>query len=149
MRILTLVVCLLCISASAALAQKTLQGKPAQFQQLSSVIDCNPVQLNALFDATQNQGVDIRISNSLSVRGKVKTRTSKYGTMETLGIELSEYNQSIFALTRRNTPEGKTVFSGRILNSNYADGFLLQQKGDAYQLVKVETATLLPTCDQH
>lgn len=147
MRILTLLVCLMGISVSAASAQKTPQGKPTQFDRLSSVIDCNPAQLDALFDAPQHQAVNIPISNSFSVRGNVKTRVSKYGSMETLGIELSDYGQSIFALTRRSTPDHKTVFSGRILNSKYADGFVLQQKGGAYQLVKVETATMLPTCD--
>lgn len=148
MRILTLLVCLLGISATTAFAQKTAQGKPTQFDRLSSVIDCNPAQLEALFDAPQGKAVNIPVSNSFSVRGNVKMRVSKYGSMETLGIELSDYGQSIFALTRRSTPDGKTVFSGRILNSKYADGLLLQQKGDSYQLVKVETATMLPTCDQ-
>lgn len=149
MKILTLLVCLLGISASAAFAQKSPQGKPTQFDRLSSAIDCNPVQLNALIDAAQHQTVEVKICSAFAVRGQVKTRVSKYGTLETVGIELSDYDQSIFALTRRSTPEGKTVFSGRILNSKYADGFLLQQKGDRYQLVKVETATMLPTCNQH
>lgn len=148
MRILTLALCLLGIGLHGAFAQKPVSEKPTQFQRLPSVINCSSIQLNECFNTLQDQTVAVRLNDVLTIRGKVKTRTSKYGTLETIGIELSEFNQSMFALTKRQTPDRKTVFTGRILNSKYADGFLLQQKGERYELVKVETGDMLPTCDQ-
>jgi len=148
MKILTLAICLLGIGYQGALAQKPVSEKSTQFHRLPSSISCSSLQLNECFNALEHQSVTVRLNDELTIRGTVNTRTSKYGTLETIGIELSEYNQSMFALTRRQTPDRKTVFTGRIFNSKYADGFLLQQKGERYELVKVETGSMLPTCDQ-
>lgn len=147
MRILTLVLCLMGM-LTEAFAQKPTNEKPTRFHQLPSIIHCHPGQLDAFFRSAPGESVQVQISEALTIRGTMKNRISKYGTLETAGIQLSEYGQSIFALTRRQTPEGKTVFTGRILDNRFSDGLLLRQQGEEYELVKVETAQMLPTCDQ-
>jgi len=147
MRILTLVLCLMGM-LTEALAQKPATERPTRFHQLPAIIHCHAGRLDAFFRSAPGETVQVQISEALTIRGTVKNRISKYGTLETAGIQLSEYGQSIFALTRRQTPEGKTVFTGRIIDNRFADGLMLRQRGDEYEFVKVETAHLLPTCDQ-
>jgi hypothetical protein len=132
------------VSASAQKVQKT-----ALFRRYPSTIEISATQLNQLFEAKQGQSKSLSLQGGLAISGPVISNVVKYSNLQTMAIRLPAFNNILFALAKRKEADNSIVFTGHLFSREFADGYELKRiSADTYQLVKVQMAEMLPTCNQ-
>ncbi len=144
-----LCITLLMLSTATGFAQKTSAKKPFLFTNYPAVIDCTEAQLNSLFAAGNDITVSLSLPGNLTLQGEITQRATRYNSLQTVAVKLPAFRNILFSATKRDDAGKKPVFTAYLLNTDYADGYQLKHNTDnTYQFVKVETAKLLPTCNQ-
>ncbi len=132
-----------------AISQNSNGQKPKLFSIFPEKIDCNVNELSNAFAVTDNQSVSIPFASGFLFNGTVISNTVKYNNMQIVVIKSAAFNNAIFVLTKITAAGNKIYYKGRIVNTNYFDGYELQKDGlNNYQLVKFETGKLLEDCKQ-
>lgn len=141
-----LTVLLLCTAISGFSQNST--DKPKQFSAFPSEINCPELELDKIFNSAQGQQVNIAFSNNFTFSGTVTFNMLKRSDLHTTIITSTDYNNSIFTVSRLIDKDGVLSYTGRIINKNYFDGFELKkdQLSGSYQLNKVETDRVMPDC---
>jgi len=132
-----------------SIAQKTSSGKPFLFTNYPAVIDCTEDQLNSLFTGGNDLNVNLSLPGNLTLQGEITNRAIKYNCLQTVSVKLPAFSNILFSVTKRDDAGKNPVYTAYLLNNDYADGYQLKRnRGNTYQLIKIETAKLLPTCNQ-
>lgn len=144
-----LVLAALCLLASVtATAQKSLT-RPSLFSNYPDVINCTEAQLASLFSFQNDVEVTLLLPNGLELKGPVKWWAKKYANLQTVTLKLTEFNNTLFSVTRHYDAADHFVYVGHLFNPAFADGYELKHTGDKhYQLVKMETEKLLQICSR-
>lgn len=130
-------------------AQKTSSKKLFLFTDYPAVINFSEAQLSSLFTATNDITVNLSLPGNLTLQGQVTSRSTKYNSLQTVAVKLPSFRNILFSATKRDNAGDKPVYTAYLFNTDYADGYQLKHNADnTYQFVKVETAKLLPTCNQ-
>jgi hypothetical protein len=144
-----LCIAFLMLFTANSIAQKSSSNKPFLFTDYPAVIDCTEAQLNSLFIASNDMNVSLSLPGNLTLQGEVTNRATKYNSLQTVSIKLPAFRNILFSVTKRDDEGKKPVFTAYLLNTDYADGYQLKRNaGNTYQFIKIETAKLLPTCNQ-
>jgi hypothetical protein len=144
-----LCIVLLMLFNKNSIAQKTPTNKPSLFTDYPAVIVCTEAQLNSLFTAGNEMNVSLSLPGNLMLQGEVTNRATKYNNLQTVSVKLPAFRNILFSVTKRNVDSKKPVYTAYLLSADYADGYQLKRSADnTYQFVKIETAKLLPACNQ-
>ena len=139
----------LMLTSITIIAQKNSSKKPFLFSNYPAVIDCSETQLNSLFTASNNITVSLSLAGNLTLQGEVVNRANKYNSLQTVSVKLPAFGNILFSVTKRDNEGKEPIYTAYLLNNSYADGYQLKRSADnAYQFIKIETAKLLPTCNQ-
>ena len=129
-------------------AQNTSHGKPNLFTDYPATINCTVAELSNLFSGTPGQNANVTFGNSFKSMGVVKTKGSKHNNLQTVAIRLPEFNDAVFALSKRTDENNKIGYGGRIINRNNGDGYELKKlDDDSYHLIKFKLENILPDCN--
>lgn len=146
MKSLSLTLCC-CILYVLAYSQPIANQRPTLFDQLPASIHCTGDQLQSILQATTGSYIDFALAPSFSIKGIVASNRVKYQQLQTVAIRLSAYQNIVLSISSRRNEQNEVIYTGRIISPNYADGFEIRRiKGNDYQLVKIETEQVMPTC---
>jgi hypothetical protein len=133
-----------------AYAQPNAHQRPTLFDQLPASIHCTGDQLQSILQAPTGSFVDIPLAPSFAVKGIVASNRVKYQQLQTVAVRLANYQNIVLSISVRRNEQNEVIYTGRIISPAYADGFEIKRiKGNDYQLVKIETEQVLPTCADH
>ncbi|MES2429808.1 MAG: hypothetical protein V4556_02660 [Bacteroidota bacterium] len=134
----------------AGFAQKTNNiVKQPLFSKFPSTINCTVAELSKFFAVAQGQSANVSFDNTFKANGVIASNVVKYNNLHSLAIKLPEFNNAIFALSKRIDENNNVIYTGRIINQLSADAYELKKIDDTkYQLIKINLETILPTCDQ-
>jgi hypothetical protein len=135
-----------CLFLSATLLSTAQSNKPHLFAHLPNNIQISTNQLEQLFTKIVGNKTNMPIQAGFSIDGTVIVNQTKFGTLQTVAIKLTQYNNIVFTISKRITANNSVVYTGHLFNRLYADGFELKNNNNNYQLVKLETESILPTC---
>lgn len=137
------------ISSYSSFAQQTLQRKSTLFSAYPSVIKCTEAQLNNLFKASTGQNTRLTLSDNFVLEGTVKTKTNKYGKIETISVQLPSFNNISLSISRRPDNQHRMIYTAHLFNRNFPDGYELKRiENNLYQFEKIDTEKMLPLCTQ-
>jgi hypothetical protein len=135
---------LLCLIVSGSHAQQ--KQKKFLFKDYPSVINISEAQLEKLFVPGTSEDVGVE-AKQIKLNGPVTTRINKYKNLQTVVLRLTGFGNVLFSVSKRQEPGNTTVYSGRILNTAYADGYELRKNTDnTYSLEKFETEKIFTPC---
>ena len=125
-------------------------GKSSLFAAYPNSISCSENELSTLFSKVQGEPVSIQFGAGLQFTGTVVSNRIKYSDLQSIIIRSAALHNTILQVSKRTLPgNGGIVYIGRIINESYTDGFELRRDADgSYQLTKIETARVMPVCNQ-
>lgn len=143
-------VLLLLLTLSAIVVNAQLSGsKPKLFGNLPEIIVCNESTLSQAFAVTAEQQASFSFSGDFLFTGKVLSNTARYSNLQTVVIRSAAFADAVFVLSRVTAKDNSVEYTGRIVNTKYADGYELKKDASGkYQLVKFELEKQLPDCSQ-
>ncbi len=140
---------LLSFASVKVMSQNSNGQKPKLFSSFPEKIDLTVSDFNTVFTAANNQQVNLSFTTNFLFIGRVMSNTTKYSNMQTVVIKSPMFDNAVFVLTKITAAGNKIYYKGRIINTNYFDGYELKQDGiNNYQLIKFETGKLLEDCKQ-
>ena len=120
--------------------------KAKLYSAYPSIISINKNSLdNLLFNKT-GETVSISFAEGFTFEGTVISNITKYNNMHTVMLRSLKNKESIFQITKNESKENTFSYTGRILNSNAADGYEIKYNNGEYFLQKFETAKILEPC---
>ena len=145
-----IVLVLLCMLASnSTMAQKKSSARPPLFKEFPLVINCTEEQLASLFTYDNGTEVTLLLPDGLTLKGPVRWWAKKYSNLQTVSIKLTEFNNTLFSVSRRFDANNNFIYVAHLFNPDYADGYELKRKeGGKYQLVKMDTEKIIQICSR-
>jgi hypothetical protein len=145
----TTMLVLCCLLALTSTAQQTAAPKPPLFAAYPDVIQCDVNEIARVFTIAQGQSANIALAGNFRFGGTVTVNELKYGTLQSAVIKSPFFNNAILHVSKRIKPDNSIVYTGRIINEAFADGYELKRDvAGNYQLIKIETERVIPSCNQ-
>lgn len=137
----------LSLTAMTGFAQTS--GKPKQFNNFPSTINCSEQELARVFNAVPGELISVAFSDNFTFSGSVKSNIVKYSNLRSAIIVSPDYSNTVFSVSKITNDDGSTSYVGRIINKSFFDGYELKKNAaGAYQLTKVETDRVIQDCSQ-
>jgi hypothetical protein len=134
---------------AASFAQQTAAPKPQLFTAFPETIPCNANEMARIFTIAQGQQANIALASNFAFSGTVSSNEVKYGVLQSAVIKVPAFNNAIFHVTKRTKADNSIVYTGRIINDGFADGYELKRDATGnYQLIKIKTEMVMPDCGQ-
>ena len=119
--------------------------RPNIYADRPQSIDVDKSIFGNVLDAVEGKEISIHLSEDFTFNGTVISNQKKYNSLHTVMVRSNENATSIMQITL--IKENNNIsYSGRIINSNAADGYELKNNNGAYSLQKFETLKLLDPC---
>ena len=135
---------LLSVSSLASFAQMN-DRRPQLYSSRPQSINIDKSIFGNVLDAVEGKEISIHLSEDFTFNGTVISNQKKYNSLHTVMLRSNENATSIMQITL--IKENNNIsYSGRIINSNAADGYELKNNNGAYSLQKFETLKLLDPC---
>ena len=135
---------LLSVSSLASFAQMN-DRRPQLYSSRPQSINIDKSIFGNVLDAVEGKEISIHLSEDFTFNGTVISNQKKYNSLHTVMVRSNENATSIMQITL--IKENNNIsYSGRIINSNAADGYELKNNNGAYSLQKFETLKLLDPC---
>jgi hypothetical protein len=102
-----------------------------------------------MVDAFSNKSgntVSLNLADNFHFNGTVIVNQMKYDNLQTIMIRSSENNESIFQISKITNNDKTITYTGRIINNNAADGYVIKNNNGIYSLQKFETDKILEHC---
>lgn len=124
--------------------------KPKQFANYPSIINCSEAELRRVFTTAAGQSISLSFSDNFSFSGNITSNLTKYTDLQSVVLKSPFFNNSIFNLSKRTNPDNSITYVGRIINTNYFDGYELNKDvAGNYKLIKIETDKVIQECKQN
>ena len=140
----TLLAVLLSVSSLASFAQMNDRRPQLYSSRPQSINIDKSIFANAL-DAKEGKEISLQLSADFTFNGKVISNFSKYNNLHTVMVRSNENATTILQITLIQE-KNSISYSGRIINSNAADGYEIKNNNGAYSLQKFETLKILDPC---
>lgn len=136
--------------ATTGFSQGTGAVKPKQFNNYPAVINCSENVLSQVFASAAGQRVSLPFSDNFLFSGDVTSNVVKYSNLQSAVIKSPDFNNTIFNISRRTNADNSITYVGRIINTNYFDGYELKKNASGnYQLIKIETDKAIQDCSHN
>jgi hypothetical protein len=133
-----------------ASAQNTAGSKPKLFNSYPQKIICAKTELSKVFASAAGQSISLSFSDNFLFTGVVTSNTVKYSNLQTAVVRSPVFSDAIFVLSKITDDKGNSNYVGRIINQKYFDGFELKKNAsDNYELVKIETDSVIQDCSHN
>ena len=117
-----ILLCLVCtgLKENVAAQEKFLFGEYADS------IEITEQELIDIFELKPKSIADIQIADDFHLNTIVLSSLQKYENMRSMILHCRNFEDAIFSLSRITDEENQDVFKGRILHSEYDDGYELR-----------------------
>ena len=141
---------LFALSSVTAVAQNASGAKSKLFSSFPQQIICSEAELSKAFTAAANQNINLSFSDNFLFGGVVISNVVKYDNLQSVVIKSAVFGDAIFALSRITNADKSINYVGRIINKKYFDGYELKKDANnIYQLIKMETDTVIQDCSHN
>jgi hypothetical protein len=134
---------LLCTILSAA---SFAQTKQKLFLAYPDNISLSKTIITEVFSYNIGTSVSINLANNFHFAGIVISNQQTYDNLQMIMIRSSENNHSIFQLSKITNNDNTISYTGRIINNDAADGYVIKNNEGIYSLQKFETDRVLEPC---
>lgn len=151
MKNLTITLCtvLLALHAVSGYSQSRRLAKPTLFDTFPTSVNCTAAQLSSLFTEKKGANINLVLADNLTLSGIVSSNLLKYSNLQTIIIKLPAFKNTLCSLSKQTDKNNNNIYTGRILNPLYTDGFELKpNKGGNYQFTKIDTERIFANCNQ-
>jgi hypothetical protein len=133
--------------AATSFAQQSAAPKPQLFTAFPETISCNANEIARIFTIAQGQQTNIALASNFAFSGTIASNETKYGILQTAVIKVPAFNNAIFHVAKRTKADNSIVYTGRIINDGFGDGYELKRDATGnYQLIKIKTEMVTPDC---
>ena len=140
----TLLAVLFSVATIASFAQ-IQDRRPKKYASLPELINIDKSIFGNVLDAPEGKEISLRLSDQFTFTGTVISNFTKYKKLHTVMVRSAENASSILQITLINS-DNNISYSGRIINSNAADGYEIKNNNGSYSLQKFETLKILDPC---
>jgi predicted hydrolase (HD superfamily) len=117
---------------SAAAQEKLL------FSEYADSIDISEDDLNNLISLKPKAFTEFQIADDFLVKAIVLSSLQKYENMKSMIMHCQNFEDAIFSLSKTTDEDDNEIFKGRILHSEYDDGYELRiNENGLYYLRKI------------
>ncbi|MBS1599266.1 MAG: hypothetical protein JST75_13660 [Bacteroidetes bacterium] len=124
-----------------ATTRSVIISQPDIFKKFPQKAACDIASLEQLFN--MHDDVSLQLSPDFSLEGKIISRKKSNAFAETINIRLSEFQETIFTISRIQTENGETRFIGHILSLEGEEAIVLQFEDKQYFFIKTEQRFLM------
>lgn len=133
---------LLMINLSVS-AQAPTKQRETFFRNVSDRLPAAVTELDKAFSAKKGTAVSFKFYNML-FNGTVISSANKPGGIQSVVIASADLKNTILSLSKRTNDNKTTVYTGRIINQNASDGYVLTENQDGtYTFHKIRTEDLI------
>ena len=138
----TLLAVLLSASSIASFAQMN-DRRPQLYSSRAQSINIDKNIFGNVLDAAEGKEISVRLSDDFTFNGTVISNLKRYNNnLHTVMVRSNENATSILQITL--IQENNNIsYTGRIINSNAADGYEIKNNNGIYSLQKFETLKIL------
>lgn len=136
---------LLTLISVACFAQKT-DGQQKLFAAYPETVNLDRSLLTNAFNYSKAAVVTFQFSSQFTFKGTVVSNEKRYDNLDIMIIRSADDNNSLFQLSRITNEDKSISFSGRILNSGSADGYIMKNTAGNYFLQKIQSQRILEPC---
>lgn len=130
-------VVLLCLMFSG-LYQFTAAQEKLLFSEYADSIDISEEELYNLIDLKPKAFTEFQIADDFLVKAVVLSSLQKYENMKSMIMHCQNFEDAIFSLSKTTDEDENDIFKGRILHSEYDDGYELRiNENGLYYLRKI------------
>ena len=140
----TLLAVLLSVASVAGYSQ-VKDARPKLYAARPQSINIDKNIFASVLDVTEGKEVSVPLSGDFTFTGKVIGNFTKYNNMHTVMVRSNENLTTILQITAVQN-DNSISFTGRIINSNAADGYEIKNNNGIYTLQKFETLKILDPC---
>ena len=139
-----LALCMLLITTHATSAQVITSSRPDLFNSFSANIPASVAELDKAFIPGKGTSIQLNFANNFSFTGTVLSSIQRYSNLSSVIIKSPLLQNSILAISKRINEDNTITYVGRIINEQYADGYLLQKDNTGnYSFIKIRTEDLI------
>ncbi len=135
----------LLLTASIASQAQTNDARRKIYSSFPQSINIDKNIFGNVLDAKEGREVSLRLSDEFIFNGTVISNFTKYKKLHTVLVRSTENATSILQITLIDS-DNTISYSGRIINSNAADGYEIKNNNGSYYLQKFETLKILDPC---
>ena len=140
----TLLAVLFSVASIASFAQ-IHDARAKKYASLPESINIDKSIFGNVLDAHEGKEISLRLSDQFTFTGTVISNFTKYNKLHTVMVRSTENATSILQITLIDS-DNNISYSGRIINSNAADGYEIKNNNGSYSLQKFETLKILDPC---
>lgn len=134
---------LLMIIAFNSAAQVVSDTRQPMFRSMSDRLPASLAELGKAFTAPVGSVVHLRFYK-LAFEGKVISSVQKFHNLHSVIIKSPALDNTLLSISRRTNSDKSIIYTGRILNEQYADAYELTRNADgSYVFQKIQTAELI------
>jgi hypothetical protein len=138
----------LLVSFQGIKAQVVTERRPELFSAFSKTIDFPKSQLEKIFTAAEGSTIKLSLGNNVGFSGVVTSSVQKYQNLQSVIIRLNNLDNTVMGISKRINDDNSISYIGRIINTRYADAFVLKPDANGtYFLNKTKTAELIEDHD--
>lgn len=139
-------VMLLCLSTVASFAQQS-ETRPKLFANKAQIISLDKTTLENAITLSQGSLVTINLATSFQFTGNVIFNERRNNQLQTMAIRSAENSKSVLQISKITNKDNTISYTGRIINPEAADGFLIKNNNGVYTLQKFEALDVLSPCN--
>lgn len=113
---------LTCLYSSKA---QNTTPRPNLFDAFSNTINCSTSELERVFTIAEGNAVQLSFGNFV-FQGTVSASVNRYANLKNVLIRSSNFNGALFSISKRINDDNSVIYVGRIIHSQYADGYQLK-----------------------
>lgn len=147
MKTLRSVSLLLCMGLLANTAQSQSSEKINLFKSLPEKSPISTEILASAIDLKEGLEMDIRLFGEISFKGRVISNIKKYHNLQSVLIESTSGDKTIFQISRQLNDDKTVNYVGKMLNRSSADGLqIMKDEKGGYYFSKFETSNIIQDC---
>lgn len=135
--------CLAITLSYTASAQILTSNRENHFNKYAEKLPTPESELSKAFNVPEGGKVKINFAD-FAFNGIVISSIKRYDNLYTVVVKSPGLNNTLFAISKRINEDKTITYAGRIINQNYADGYVLKkQNNGSYAMTKIKTDDLI------
>lgn len=136
-------ICLAITLSYATSAQILTSNRENHFNKYAEKLPTPESELDKAFSVPEGGKLKINFAD-FAFNGIVTSSVKRYDNLYTVIVKSPGLNNTLFAISKRINDDNTITYVGRIINQNYADGYVLKrQDNGSYAMTKIKTDDLV------
>ena len=137
------VICMIMMISYSGYSQITTSNRNNYFDKYAAKLQTPEQELSKAFSVPEGGKVKLTFGD-FTFNGIVTSSIKRYDNLYTVIVKSAGMNNTLLSISKRINDDKTITYVGRIINSNYADGYELKRETNgAYAMHKIKTDALI------